>query len=114
MLFSLQVIFFNPVIERGRRLQRQKKVFSKQHGAFKCAHGHWSSMYTSLHSSLQTFLMSVSWSLKNVIFRGTTLSWCVRERETPVERERDTARERYIYILVKGEIYTGSERDIYW
>ncbi|KAI4798257.1 hypothetical protein KUCAC02_022182, partial [Chaenocephalus aceratus] len=24
--------FFNPVIERGRRLQRQKKVFSKQHG----------------------------------------------------------------------------------
>ncbi|XP_033982978.1 serine/threonine-protein kinase N1b isoform X1 [Trematomus bernacchii] len=27
-----EVIFFNPVIERGRRLQRQKKVFSKQHG----------------------------------------------------------------------------------
>ncbi|KAK1877709.1 Serine/threonine-protein kinase N2 [Dissostichus eleginoides] len=27
-----RVIFFNPVIERGRRLQRQKKVFSKQHG----------------------------------------------------------------------------------
>ncbi|KAF3846829.1 hypothetical protein F7725_003907 [Dissostichus mawsoni] len=26
-----EVIFFNPVIERGRRLQRQKKVFSKQH-----------------------------------------------------------------------------------
>uniref|UniRef100_A0AAY4B8N2 protein kinase C n=1 Tax=Denticeps clupeoides TaxID=299321 RepID=A0AAY4B8N2_9TELE len=27
-----EVTFFNPVIERGRRLQRQKKVFSKQHG----------------------------------------------------------------------------------
>uniref|UniRef100_A0A671YH79 protein kinase C n=1 Tax=Sparus aurata TaxID=8175 RepID=A0A671YH79_SPAAU len=27
-----RVTFFNPVIERGRRLQRQKKVFSKQHG----------------------------------------------------------------------------------
>ncbi|CAB1344711.1 unnamed protein product [Coregonus sp. 'balchen'] len=27
-----QVIFFNPVIERVPRLQRQKKVFSKQHG----------------------------------------------------------------------------------
>uniref|UniRef100_A0A8D0A3U8 protein kinase C n=1 Tax=Sander lucioperca TaxID=283035 RepID=A0A8D0A3U8_SANLU len=27
-----RVTFFNPVIERGRKLQRQKKVFSKQHG----------------------------------------------------------------------------------
>ncbi|KAL2100939.1 hypothetical protein ACEWY4_002700 [Coilia grayii] len=27
-----EVTFFNPVIERGRRLQRQKKVFSKQQG----------------------------------------------------------------------------------
>uniref|UniRef100_A0A668A8Q2 Protein kinase N1b n=1 Tax=Myripristis murdjan TaxID=586833 RepID=A0A668A8Q2_9TELE len=27
-----RVTFFNPVIERGPRLQRQKKVFSKQHG----------------------------------------------------------------------------------
>uniref|UniRef100_A0A8C3ARE6 protein kinase C n=1 Tax=Cyclopterus lumpus TaxID=8103 RepID=A0A8C3ARE6_CYCLU len=31
-LLLAEVIFFNPVIERGRRLQRQKKVFSKQHG----------------------------------------------------------------------------------
>uniref|UniRef100_A0A665WKP4 protein kinase C n=1 Tax=Echeneis naucrates TaxID=173247 RepID=A0A665WKP4_ECHNA len=31
ILFLAQVTFFNPVIERGRRLQRQKKVFSKQH-----------------------------------------------------------------------------------
>ncbi|KAJ8378532.1 hypothetical protein AAFF_G00239150 [Aldrovandia affinis] len=27
-----EVLFFNPTIERGPRLQRQKKVFSKQHG----------------------------------------------------------------------------------
>ncbi|XP_067088044.1 serine/threonine-protein kinase N1b, partial [Osmerus mordax] len=27
-----EVTFFNPVIERGRRLQRQKKIFSKQNG----------------------------------------------------------------------------------
>lgn len=33
-----QVTFFNPVIERGRRLQRQKKVFSKQHGMLQCSH----------------------------------------------------------------------------
>uniref|UniRef100_A0A672G399 protein kinase C n=1 Tax=Salarias fasciatus TaxID=181472 RepID=A0A672G399_SALFA len=31
-LLLAEVTFFNPVIERGRRLQRQKKVFSKQHG----------------------------------------------------------------------------------
>uniref|UniRef100_A0A3P9MR98 Protein kinase C n=1 Tax=Oryzias latipes TaxID=8090 RepID=A0A3P9MR98_ORYLA len=31
-LLVAEVTFFNPVIERGRRLQRQKKVFSKQHG----------------------------------------------------------------------------------
>ncbi|XP_037112536.1 serine/threonine-protein kinase N1b isoform X2 [Syngnathus acus] len=31
-LLLAEVIFFNPVIERGRRLQRQKNVFSKQHG----------------------------------------------------------------------------------
>uniref|UniRef100_A0AAQ4Q523 protein kinase C n=1 Tax=Gasterosteus aculeatus aculeatus TaxID=481459 RepID=A0AAQ4Q523_GASAC len=31
-LLLAEVIFFNPVIERGRKLQRQKKVFSKQHG----------------------------------------------------------------------------------
>ncbi|CAK6960312.1 serine/threonine-protein kinase N1b isoform X1 [Scomber scombrus] len=31
-LLLAEVIFFNPIIERGRRLQRQKKVFSKQHG----------------------------------------------------------------------------------
>uniref|UniRef100_A0A665WLA3 protein kinase C n=1 Tax=Echeneis naucrates TaxID=173247 RepID=A0A665WLA3_ECHNA len=30
-LLLAEVTFFNPVIERGRRLQRQKKVFSKQH-----------------------------------------------------------------------------------
>ncbi|XP_045562577.1 serine/threonine-protein kinase N1 isoform X2 [Salmo salar] len=31
-LLLAEVIFFNPVIERVPRLQRQKKVFSKQHG----------------------------------------------------------------------------------
>uniref|UniRef100_A0A8D0DAC3 protein kinase C n=1 Tax=Sander lucioperca TaxID=283035 RepID=A0A8D0DAC3_SANLU len=31
-LLLAEVTFFNPVIERGRKLQRQKKVFSKQHG----------------------------------------------------------------------------------
>uniref|UniRef100_A0A4W6EDJ1 protein kinase C n=1 Tax=Lates calcarifer TaxID=8187 RepID=A0A4W6EDJ1_LATCA len=31
-LLLAEVTFFNPVIERGRRLQRQRKVFSKQHG----------------------------------------------------------------------------------
>uniref|UniRef100_A0A8C8EYC6 protein kinase C n=1 Tax=Oncorhynchus tshawytscha TaxID=74940 RepID=A0A8C8EYC6_ONCTS len=31
-LLLAEVMFFNPVIERGPRLQRQKKVFSKQHG----------------------------------------------------------------------------------
>ncbi|XP_061702290.1 serine/threonine-protein kinase N1b isoform X2 [Syngnathoides biaculeatus] len=31
-LLLAEVTFFNPVIERGRRLQRQKNVFSKQHG----------------------------------------------------------------------------------
>ncbi|KAJ7992712.1 hypothetical protein DPEC_G00281520 [Dallia pectoralis] len=31
-LLLAEVIFFNPVIERGPKLQRQKKVFSKQHG----------------------------------------------------------------------------------
>ncbi|XP_028268618.1 serine/threonine-protein kinase N1b isoform X2 [Parambassis ranga] len=31
-LLLAEVTFFNPVIERGPRLQRQKKVFSKQHG----------------------------------------------------------------------------------
>uniref|UniRef100_A0A8C5GS03 protein kinase C n=1 Tax=Gouania willdenowi TaxID=441366 RepID=A0A8C5GS03_GOUWI len=31
-LLLAEVTFFNPVIERGRRLQRQKKVFSKHHG----------------------------------------------------------------------------------
>ncbi|KAM9844157.1 serine/threonine-protein kinase N1b isoform 2-T2 [Aulostomus maculatus] len=31
-LLLAEVTFFNPIIERGRRLQRQKKVFSKQHG----------------------------------------------------------------------------------
>ncbi|XP_034567840.1 serine/threonine-protein kinase N1-like isoform X2 [Notolabrus celidotus] len=31
-LLLAEVTFFNPVIERGRRLQRQKKVFSKRHG----------------------------------------------------------------------------------
>ncbi|XP_010887544.1 serine/threonine-protein kinase N1 isoform X3 [Esox lucius] len=31
-LLLAEVIFFNPVIERAPRLQRQKKVFSKQHG----------------------------------------------------------------------------------
>ncbi|XP_037332219.2 serine/threonine-protein kinase N1-like isoform X2 [Pungitius pungitius] len=31
-LLLAEVIFFNPVIERGKKLQRQKKVFSKQHG----------------------------------------------------------------------------------
>uniref|UniRef100_A0A3B3BSK5 Protein kinase N1b n=1 Tax=Oryzias melastigma TaxID=30732 RepID=A0A3B3BSK5_ORYME len=31
-LLVAEVTFFNPVIERGQRLQRQKKVFSKQHG----------------------------------------------------------------------------------
>ncbi|KAJ8002019.1 hypothetical protein DPEC_G00175460 [Dallia pectoralis] len=31
-LLMAEVIFFNPVIERAPRLQRQKKVFSKQHG----------------------------------------------------------------------------------
>ncbi|XP_040918157.1 serine/threonine-protein kinase N1b isoform X2 [Toxotes jaculatrix] len=30
-LLLAEVTFFNPVIERGNRLQRQKKVFSKQH-----------------------------------------------------------------------------------
>uniref|UniRef100_A0A3Q4ATY8 protein kinase C n=1 Tax=Mola mola TaxID=94237 RepID=A0A3Q4ATY8_MOLML len=30
-LLLAEVTFFNPVIERGRRLERQKKVFSKQH-----------------------------------------------------------------------------------
>lgn len=30
--FVVQVIFFNPVFERVTRLQRQKKVFSRQHG----------------------------------------------------------------------------------
>lgn len=34
LLFSplLQVTFFNPVIERIPKLQRQKKIFSKQQG----------------------------------------------------------------------------------
>ncbi|CAL8270799.1 unnamed protein product [Lota lota] len=31
-LLLAEVTFFNPIIERGPRLQRQKKVFSKQHG----------------------------------------------------------------------------------
>ncbi|KAG9343911.1 hypothetical protein JZ751_013298 [Albula glossodonta] len=31
-LLLAEVTFFNPVIERGPRLQRQKKVFSKRHG----------------------------------------------------------------------------------
>ncbi|KAM4635584.1 serine/threonine-protein kinase N1-like [Polymixia lowei] len=31
-LLLAEVTFFNPTIERGPRLQRQKKVFSKQHG----------------------------------------------------------------------------------
>ncbi|XP_053540709.1 serine/threonine-protein kinase N1b isoform X1 [Ictalurus punctatus] len=31
-LLLAEVTFFNPVIERGPRLQRQKKIFSKQHG----------------------------------------------------------------------------------
>ncbi|KAL1005964.1 hypothetical protein UPYG_G00066230 [Umbra pygmaea] len=31
-LLLAEVIFFNPIIERVPRLQRQKKVFSKQHG----------------------------------------------------------------------------------
>ncbi|KAJ8404204.1 hypothetical protein AAFF_G00339770 [Aldrovandia affinis] len=31
-LLLAEVAFFNPVIKRGPRLQRQKKVFSKQHG----------------------------------------------------------------------------------
>ncbi|XP_075999035.1 serine/threonine-protein kinase N1b isoform X2 [Genypterus blacodes] len=31
-LLLAEVIFFNPVIARGRKLQRQKKVFSKEHG----------------------------------------------------------------------------------
>lgn len=30
--FSTQVTFFNPVIERRPKLQRQKKIFSKQQG----------------------------------------------------------------------------------
>nr|XP_023868238.1 serine/threonine-protein kinase N2-like [Salvelinus alpinus] len=34
-LLLAEVMFFNPVIERGRRLQRQK-VFSKQHGKSSC------------------------------------------------------------------------------
>lgn len=32
MYVFFQVTFFNPVIERVPRLQRQKKVFSKQQG----------------------------------------------------------------------------------
>ncbi|XP_060721417.1 serine/threonine-protein kinase N1b isoform X2 [Tachysurus vachellii] len=31
-LLLAEVTFFNPVIDRGPRLQRQKKIFSKQHG----------------------------------------------------------------------------------
>ena len=31
-MYLFQVTFFNPIIERGPRLQRQKKVFSKQNG----------------------------------------------------------------------------------
>ena len=31
---SLQVTFFNPVIERRPKLQRQKKIFSKQQGNY--------------------------------------------------------------------------------
>lgn len=31
-LLLAEVTFFNPVIERGGRLQRQKKIFSKEHG----------------------------------------------------------------------------------
>ena len=32
VVYLFQVTFFNPIIERGPRLQRQKKVFSKQNG----------------------------------------------------------------------------------
>ena len=31
-VYLFQVTFFNPIIERGPKLQRQKKVFSKQNG----------------------------------------------------------------------------------
>uniref|UniRef100_A0A8C8EXE1 protein kinase C n=1 Tax=Oncorhynchus tshawytscha TaxID=74940 RepID=A0A8C8EXE1_ONCTS len=65
-LLLAEVMFFNPVIERGPRLQRQKKVFSKQHGkAFLRAR--------QMNVDIATWVRL----LRNAIPTGNNLAQCV-------------------------------------
>uniref|UniRef100_A0A4W6EDM8 protein kinase C n=1 Tax=Lates calcarifer TaxID=8187 RepID=A0A4W6EDM8_LATCA len=74
-LLLAEVTFFNPVIERGRRLQRQRKVFSKQHGkAFLRAR--------QMNVDIATWVRL----LRNAIPSGTTRSHTAQGMEISVEK----------------------------
>lgn len=66
-----QVTFFNPVIERGRRLQRQKNVFSKQQGTLYFQLG--SGLKSQVHRKLwpvcvSVYLLQLTWFVSGKAF----------------------------------------------
>lgn len=76
-----QVTFFNPVIERGRRLQRQKKVFSKQHGMLQCSHT------TFLYPRLDFKIFFPAWS--NVYVLCSTIYLWKKRLESTSEQKNE-------------------------
>uniref|UniRef100_A0A673CR20 protein kinase C n=1 Tax=Sphaeramia orbicularis TaxID=375764 RepID=A0A673CR20_9TELE len=73
-LLLAEVTFFNPVIERGRRLQRQKKVFSKQHGMLKSNQMLTELIYASNGRLLMVFHIALLCGLRKIIWGITNSS----------------------------------------
>uniref|UniRef100_A0A8C8EXD1 protein kinase C n=1 Tax=Oncorhynchus tshawytscha TaxID=74940 RepID=A0A8C8EXD1_ONCTS len=102
-LLLAEVMFFNPVIERGPRLQRQKKVFSKQHGkAFLRAR--------QMNVDIATWVRL----LRNAIPTGNNVPSYTPHTHSRSHSGYCTYTHRYVYAikaLKKGDIVARDEVD---